>query len=140
MQRQTSWEQAAWLTLALAVFLWTLLGTGIVLGYSGDSDTLAPHFQMPIWSRAIQWYIPATFALITLVTGRWASVACALLMIGPIVRIGSYLWAWAALPLLAGTEGLDSGWYSALFHVPLVWLVVIIALLTRPASGRGSAR
>lgn len=120
-------------TLFLCFWVWLLIGLGILLGEgAGDTarDAGAFHVLLPTPIRAAEWIIPAAMVLVTMITGRWARVAVPLLVVGPLIRITSYSWAWL-LQLIPGVpEGLESGWYFALLHVTFLGLVVVAALLT----------
>lgn len=128
------------LTLMLCVVTWFLIGLGILLGYSPDTSG-AYHIAVPTPLRVAEWWFASALASLTLITGRpryWTILA---LMIGPTIRATSYVGAWVLWLIPGGTEGSERGLYVATIHLPLMWIVVILALLLRPsASEAGGAR
>lgn len=129
--------QAAALALTIAAFTWTWLGIGVATGAASVPDG-APHTMIPLPARVAFWLIPAAGVVAVLITRRHAALVTSTLILAPMVRIVSYLWAWIAY--LAGDTGHPTGWYPAVMHLPLLALVVLIALLTRAARAEGVTR
>lgn len=126
--------QAAALALTIAGFTWTWLGVGVATGAASVPDG-APHTMIPLPVRTAFWLIPAAGVVAVLITRRCAALVASALVLAPMVRVVSYLWAWFAH--LAGDTGHPAGWYPAVMHLPLLGLVVLIALLTRAARAEG---
>lgn len=129
--------QAAALSLTIAAAAWALIGLGVATGASTQADA-APHLHLPLWLRTALWWAPVAVCVVTLLTRRYAALACALLWVAPSLRIGSYGWAWAVS--VAGGAGDTTGWYVAAVHVPLLGLVALVALLTRICRDEGIIR
>lgn len=119
-------------TLLLAFWAWFLVGVGILQGEGAADLALQAgvwHVGLPTGVRAAGWMVPAFLVLATLLTGRGARISVPLLVVGPLVRIMSYGWAWS-LQYFPGSEGYASGWYYSVLHVTFLGLVAVAALLT----------
>lgn len=123
------WDSARTLALLLCAGVWVLVGLGVLLAAAG-ANPYVPHTQIPAPLRVSMWFGPAAFAVLTCVTRRWAGLTVALLIIGPVIRVLSYLFGWAVHLLHLG-PGHPTGWYAAALHLALVGLVVLAAILTR---------
>lgn len=130
-------EGPAVLCLALLAVTWAVVGAGVVTGTSGDSPALV-HTLIPGWLRVALWWAPALMALYTLATGRHTTATVTALTIAPAVRVASYLWAWLMYLIPGAPDGLSTGWYAATFHGVMIGLVVLAAMLTRPAAHDGA--
>lgn len=133
----TSTGQAAALALTLAAAAWAVFGLGVATGAATQPDAI-PHAHLPMWLRLALWWVPVLACWATLLTRRWAALACGLLWIAPAVRICSYLWVWITEVVSGAPPG--TGWYVAAIHVPLLGLVALIVLLTRICRDSGICR
>ncbi|MFK5689613.1 hypothetical protein ACI3EY_08090 [Ornithinimicrobium sp. LYQ92] len=70
-------------------------------------------------------------ALWTLITRRGAWATVALLIVGPVIRALSYLWAWVIYLDEGPGSGIRGGYYYAGLHLAMVGIVVTAAYLTR---------
>ena len=125
------------LALLLCVWLWALMGLGIYLGASQPARTDYIHAHLPIGVRVAEWVVPALAVAVTTATGRGARLTIPLLVIGPLIRIVSYLWSWLTWILTGGAEGVAGAWYYALLHTPLLFLVFLTAALTGTGRRNG---
>lgn len=117
--------------MILCAYIWTLVGVATILGAAAAPPGTF-HTALPVPVRASLWLIPAAGALILAWSREHDWIALALLVIGPMLRITSYLTSW--LLYLTGHEGLGTGWYSAAIHGALLGLVALTAAIHRPPT------
>lgn len=111
---------------------WTLLGAGVATGASSGPDPELFHTMWPVPLRAAAWWVTAALALHAALRKKWVPLAVGALMLMPVVRLASYLWAWI-MSLVPGTPpGVPDAWYYAVFHLLAVGLVLIAAHVKEP--------
>ncbi|MFF0942680.1 hypothetical protein ACFYE2_00420 [Kocuria sp. CPCC 205300] len=124
-----------WILLVCA-WVWGLIGLGILLQAAKMGEPSLLHLYMPVPLRVTLWWAPALLAIYGAIRRKHLPVVTAALIIAPLIRVASYLWAWItwvahevpALGWLAPDwAGVPSGWYSAAMHLPLIALVLIAA-------------
>lgn len=118
-------------TLALT---WLFIAVGIASGRSPVSPNLW-HTELWTWVRVIEWSVPAVGVAVTACTGRGARVTIPALVVGPALRIASYLWAWVMWLISGGAPGISGAWYPALIHLPFLALVAVAAVMTGADRG-----
>lgn len=115
------------------------VGIGTLMGYSG-SPTDAPHLLIPHFIRGWVWVITAVVAIGLLFKRKMGSDknALFLLTIMPMVRLVSYLMAWAlsidGLPLfndVTGLQGAPNALYTSFPY--MLQILIIIAAGWAPA-------
>ncbi|WP_152185363.1 hypothetical protein [Segeticoccus rhizosphaerae] len=117
--------------MILCAYIWTLVGVATILGAAATPPGTF-HTALPMPVRAALWLAPAAAAVGLAWSREHDWIALGLLVLGPMLRITSYLTAW--LLYLTGHEGLSTGWYSAAIHVALLGLVALTAAIHRPAT------
>ncbi|MFK5691269.1 hypothetical protein ACI3EY_16550 [Ornithinimicrobium sp. LYQ92] len=116
--------------LLTCVFVWGLMAAGVAEGL-GSTNPDTWHTRIPGWASAAIWGVPAAMALWTLITRRGAWATVALLVIGPVVRVLSYGWAWVIYLTADEGRGSEGGYYYAGLHLAMVGIVITTAYLTR---------
>ena len=110
--------------------IWFLTGLGTLLGLEFKHPDLI-HLLVEPQTRAALWFLSALCALVAafVVQDRWAfGVLCVM----PAVRLGSYLWAWTASLIPGEPAGYARGWYSAIFYLLMLVLVLVTAGMREP--------
>ena len=124
------------LLLFSTAFVWFAMGLGIALGQSASEGSVmgAWHLSVPVWIRVSQWWIAVVLTLgVVFLRSHPAlnAAAVAMLMLGPAIRVSSYLSAWVQHVLPGGDPGTENGWYWATLHIGMMLLVVVVALFLR---------
>ena len=102
---------------------WVLIGLGLLTGAAPDGPVPGvPHTQLPGQLRAGLWIGTGIFAIVRGMfrgsQGKEPGVMALLIM--PLFRAGSYLWAWLVhLWPLDDMIGISTAWYNATFYVIL---------------------
>lgn len=124
-----------WILLVCA-WVWGLLGLGVVLQAARTGEPSLLHLYMPVPLRVTLWWAPALLAVYGAFWRKRLPVVTAALIIAPLIRVVSYVWAWFTWVAHESTFlqwmtpdwfGVPSGWYSAAIHLPLIALVLIAA-------------
>lgn len=124
--------------LLLFGVIWILVGVSLL----PDTETpMPPHVLMlfehlPLWLRIAYWMAPGTVAVVSaFLRGPGHDTAgFALLIVAPIVRGGSYGWAWVAWMLSGGQIGEDRGWLGAVVWAALAGAILIVASWREPGG------
>lgn len=123
-------ETPAMLCLALIASGWTLMGLGVGVGVARSGDMFI-HTHIPDPILVAGWIVPALLACYLMLTGKHSTITVAALTFGPTVRLVSYLWAYISYLIPGPPDGVATAWYTAAFHVIMLGLVVLAAMLTR---------
>ena len=116
--------------LLIFASIWFLTGLGTLLDLEFKHPDLI-HLLVGPQTRAALWFLSALCALVAafVVQDRWAfGVLCVM----PAVRLGSYLWAWTASLIPGGPAGYTRGWYSAIYYLLMLVLVLVTARMREP--------
>lgn len=115
--------------LALDGVVWCLVGIGVITGtYVSDG---APHLAIPSPIRCLWWIVPGAFAIAAGLTQRHKDAAVGLLMIGPAIRVTSYLYAWIIDLIPGAPDGVAKGWYYASINLIIVVHVIAVTRIGR---------
>ncbi|WP_288797826.1 hypothetical protein [uncultured Arsenicicoccus sp.] len=109
--------------------VWTFIGVGVIAGTSPTDG--APHLAIPDPIRCLWWLVPGIVAIAAGLAQRHKDVAVALLMIGPAIRLTSYLYAWIISLIPGAPDGVPNGWYYAAINLIIVVHVVAVARIGR---------
>lgn len=104
--------------LAVLGVIWVVMGTVV---HTGNKPVLI-HERMPLWMTLLVWSLPGVVAVAAAVWRRLDASAWGLLFIGPMIRLGSYLWGWLTATYPPAWKGF------------VVWLAVCV-LVNRCAAG-----
>ena len=107
---------------------WLFIGLGVWQGLPPAPDG-APHLLVPAPYRATAWAGSGILALALSTNRDRDHIALMAAVIMPLVRVGSYLWAWIVHLIPGGHPGYASGWYAAIFQAFLVAFVVLVACI-----------
>lgn len=120
--------------LVLIAVIWALVGVGALtpapVTEAGDPHLL--HRLIPPVIDATMWLTAAMGCLAAALDRngpRRDGLALAFAVVPPVIRLGSYLWAWLISIVPGDPVGSPRGWFVAAFYacmVALVWLVAAI--------------
>lgn len=111
--------------------VWLVVGVG-VLAEQSTRDPAYFHTLLPDGLRVTGWWVTAGLGAYGALSRRHARTAVAALMVMPLLRLTSSLWAWAMALIPEPPSGADGAWYSAIFYVFMVSVVMIAAHVKEP--------
>lgn len=115
--------------------VWIVFGVGVLIEVANGPDKALLYAYLPVWFRVTIWWLPAVVAVYAAFTKRAVWLATGLLMLAPIERATSYLWAWITYIAPVGEVGKSSGGYVAMFYIALIALVWIATRVREPLAG-----
>lgn len=123
--------------LLLFGVIWILVGVSLLP--DADIPARPPHelllFEhLPLWLRIAYWMAPGAVAFgSAFLRGPGHDTAgFALLIVAPILRGGSYAWAWVAWMASGGRVGEDRGWLGAVVWAALAGCILIVSSWREP--------
>ena len=116
--------------------VWALVGLGVVEDY-GTHDPAYFHTQLPYVIRVGGWWVTAALGAYGAFTNHHPRLAVSALMVMPLQRLTSYLWAWVMSLIPGAPPGVASAWYPAIYYLLMVGLVLIAAHIREPAARTG---
>lgn len=118
--------------LLLCAAAWWLVGLAVVLRANRDGDPSLLHLYIPEGLRVVGWWGGAALAIYGAFWKRHLPVVTSVLVIMPIIRVASYLWGWITYLVPGPPMGYANGWYTAVFHLLMIGLVLIAAHTKEP--------
>lgn len=112
--------------LLLASACWALVGQKVLLGTEIPLDSTF-HQGLPQWVRLVIWFGAAALAFGAAFSNRLRRIAVAALVVGPAMRVLSYLIAWVISIIPGPPPGVASGWYNASVFAIMLGFVFFIA-------------
>ena len=112
----------------LVSFIWALIGVGELV----REAPVAPvpgvwHLLIPLQISGFLWILSGIGATILAPTKDWSGQGLFLLMIAPGIRFFSYFWSWVVYVIPGIQEGNPRGWFSSLFYLVMILLVVFLS-------------
>lgn len=117
--------------LVWCAIVWALVGLGVALGL-GSQDPSLPHTALPLVIRVGGWWVSAALAVYGVVRRRHLPLVIGALMVMPLQRLASYLWAWVMHVVPGPPPGVPHGWYEGAYYLLMVGIVLITALVREP--------
>lgn len=113
--------------LTLLGAAWILMGVGVLTGQHHPQGTDLWHLTIPETIRGWLWIISGLSALIGARCYRLSNIALFLLMLMPMARATSFLWAWIVSVIPGPPAGMPGGWFSAVYHLVMIGFVFFTA-------------
>lgn len=108
--------------------IWGLVGVGILLGTGQRAPELALwHTLIPSYISGGLWLTSAAAAIVAAHWQQWSHAALGILTVMPMVRLTSFMWGWLMSLVPGPPPGYPDGWYSMLFYVVMVAMVIHVA-------------
>ncbi|MCC5781367.1 hypothetical protein CRM73_00090 [Kocuria sp. CCUG 69068] len=112
--------------------VWVLIGAGIAVGAAPGPDPALFHTMLPMPVRVGGWWVTSGLAVYAALRKRAVPLAVGALMVMPVQRLASYLWAWVMSVIPGPPPGVPDAWYNAIFYLLAIGLVLIAACVKEP--------
>lgn len=108
--------------------IWILIGVGELLREAPVPPVPGVwHLLIPPQISGFLWILSGIGATILAPTKDWSGQGLFLLTIAPGIRFFSYFWSWVVYVIPGIQEGNSRGWFSSLFYLVMILLVVFLS-------------